>query len=111
MTTDHALFLVKKYAKQHGVRKAARIFKIAPGTVSMIANNKGKISGARIAAKVAAAGTFTCPGLGVLLLPEICLQHRECIHQHSWDGIPRDLRRLVNFCPKCKIGMDLCQEK
>jgi len=111
MTPETALALVKKYAAQHGVRKAARIFKIGKTTVSDISRGSAKHSGKRIVAKVAAAGTFTCRGLGVLILPEVCLHYRELIDRHSWDGIPREIRKLYAACPGCPEGKALCKAK
>ncbi len=111
MSPKTAIALVKKYAAQYGVREAARIFKIDPGTVSLVANDKGKISGIRIAKKVDAAGTFTCPRLNRLLLPEVCIQNRTDILTRNWHGLRREIRTLYASCPMCPIGEKLCQPK
>ncbi len=111
MTPEAAIALVKKYAAQYGVREAARIFKISPASVSYVANGKGLISGTRIAEKVDAAGTFTCPRLNRLLLPEVCIQNRTDILTRNWHGLRREIRTLYASCPMCPIGERLCQKK
>ncbi len=111
MTPETAIALVKKYAAQHGVRATARIFKIDPGSVSLILNNKGKISGLRIAVKVAAAGTFTCPELGVLMFPETCQELKQKVERVGPLGLKQEHRKLYWKCPGCKTGKELCQAK
>jgi len=111
MTPENAVALVKKYAEQNGVRKTARIFNIDPSTVSGIFNGKTKYSGLRIAAKVAAAGTFICPELKVLMLPEVCQELKDKVNKSGWHGLKQEHRKLLWACPDCKIGADLCQAK
>ncbi len=111
MTPETAIALVKKYAGQHGVRATARIFNINASTVSRISNNKGSISGFRIVAKVAAAGTFTCPCWDVLMFPEICRENQIKVRKLDYHGLPREQRRLYGWCPSCKTGKELCQAK
>lgn len=111
MKPETALALVKKYAAQYGVREAARIFKIDPGSVSLIKNNKGKISGKRIAAKVEAAGTFTCPTLGIIMLPEVCCENQTIWRRWGVDGYKRDQRKLYFICPECPTGKKIKAEQ
>jgi len=111
MSPETAIALVKKYAAQHGVREAARIFRIAASSVSRIANDKGNISGIRIAEKIAAAGTMTCPVLNRLLLPEVCMQNHRDVLTKNWHCLKREIRPLYVKCPMCPIGEKLCQQK